>query len=45
MGEIKMAIGCLAKSAECDMRLSVKAYNALYQLAGLLFREGDIKRA
>lgn len=45
MGEINMAIGCLAKSAECDMRLSVKAYNALYQLAGLLFREGDIKRA
>ena len=34
-----------AISAECDIRLSVKAYNALYQLARILFKEGDIERA
>ena len=44
-GNIHMAMRYLAQSAECDMRLSVKAYNALYRLAGLLFKEGDIRRA
>ena len=39
------AIKYFATSAECDMRLAVKAYNALYELALLLFRTGDIKRA
>lgn len=44
-GDIPMAIRHLAKSAECDMRLSVKAYNSLYELAGILFKEGEIVRA
>lgn len=44
-GDNDNAIKYFAKSAECDMRLAVKAYNALYELALLLFRTGDIKRA
>ena len=44
-GDIEKAIQYFAISAECDMRMSVKAYNALYQLARILFREGDIERA
>ena len=35
----------LAKSAEYDMKLSVKAYRALYELARMLFQDGDIQRA
>ena len=44
-GETDKAIRYFAKSAECDMRLAAKAYNSLYELALLLFRNGDIKRA
>lgn len=44
-GNMEKAIKYFTISAECDMRMSVKAYNALYQLARILFREGDIKRA
>ena len=39
------AIRYFTASAECDIRLSAKAYNALYELALLLFRTGDIERA
>ncbi|MBP5521736.1 MAG: hypothetical protein J6X82_04885, partial [Bacteroidales bacterium] len=39
------AVSYFARSAECDMRLGVKAYNALYELARILFRSGDIERA
>lgn len=39
------AIKYYAISAECDMRLSVKAYNALFELARQLFKTGDIERA
>ena len=44
-GETERAVKYFAASAECDMRLSVKAYNALYELALILFRTGDIERA
>ncbi len=44
-GERKEAKNCLAKSAEYDMKLSVKAYRALYELARMLFQDGDIQRA
>ena len=44
-GETDQAVKYFAASAECDMRLSVKAYNALYELALILFRTGDIERA
>lgn len=35
----------LAASATYDLRVSAKAYNALYELALILFKQGDIKRA
>ena len=44
-GDTDNAIKYFATSAECDMRLGVKAYNALYELARILFRTGDIERA
>lgn len=44
-GDEQKAIDYFAQSAACDMRLSVKAYNALYELARILFRTGDIERA
>ncbi len=44
-GETDKAIIHFAKSAACDMRLAAKAYNSLYELALLLFRNGDIERA
>ena len=44
-GDTGLAIQYFANSAACDMRLSVKAYNALYELARILFRTGDIERA
>ena len=45
MGNTKQAATFFIQSAEFDMKLSAKAYNALYQLARILFREGDIERA
>ena len=45
MGNTKQAVTNFAKSAAYDMKLSAKAYNALYQLARILFREGDTERA
>ena len=45
MGKDKQAIIYFVKSAEYDMKVSAKAYNALYQLARILFREGEIERA
>ena len=44
-GETEDAIQFFAKSAECDMRLGAKAYNALYELSLILFRTGDIENA
>ena len=44
-GDTDRAIAYFATSAECDMRLGVKAYNALYELARILFRTGDIEQA
>ena len=44
-GDTGQAIKYFASSAECDMRLGVKAYNSLYELALILFRTGDIERA
>lgn len=44
-GDITNAKKYYAIAAECDMRLSAKTYNALYKLAQLLFKEGDIERA
>lgn len=44
-GDTDNAIRYYAQSVECDMRLAVKAYNALYELALVLFRTGDIERA
>lgn len=44
-GDEQKAIEYFALSAACDMRLSVKAYNSLYELARILFRTGDIERA
>ena len=43
--DLDNAIKHYAIAAECDMRLSAKNYNALYSLAKVLFREGDITRA
>lgn len=45
IGQKEKAMKHYALSAECDVRLSVKAYNALYQLARILFKEEDIMRA
>lgn len=39
------AMECFATSAIYDLRVSAKAYNALYELARILFRRGDIRRA
>ena len=44
-GDLENAKKHYAIAAECDMRLSAKTYNALYLLAQLLFKEGNIKRA
>ena len=44
-GDIENAMRHYAIAAECDMRLSAKTYNALYLLAQLLFKVGDIHRA
>lgn len=44
-GDMENAMKHYAIAAECDMRLSAKTYNALYMLAQLLFKEGDIDRA
>ena len=44
-GDLENAIKHYIIAAECDMRLSAKSYNALYSLAKILFREGDIVRA
>ena len=44
-GDIANAKKYYAIAAECDMRLSVKTYNALYMLAQLLFKEGEVERA
>ncbi|MBO4670511.1 MAG: hypothetical protein J5640_01520 [Bacteroidales bacterium] len=44
-GDEEMAVRHFARSATFDMRLSVKAYRSLYELARLLFRQGDIRRA
>ena len=44
-GNTRLAIVHLIQSAAYDMKLSAKAYNALYQLARILFREGEIERA
>lgn len=44
-GDIDKAIDCYAKSGEYDMRISVKAYSALYELAMLLFQEGNLHKA
>ena len=39
------AMECFATSATYDLQVSAKAYNALYELARILFRRGDIRRA
>lgn len=44
-GDRKEAIQYLARSAIYDMHLSVKAYRALYELARILFEQGEIQRA
>lgn len=44
-GDVDMAAGFFARSAIYDLRVSAKAYNSLYELARILFRKGDIKRA
>jgi tetratricopeptide (TPR) repeat protein len=43
--DLEKAIIHYATAAECDMRLSAKNYNALFALAKILFKEGDIVRA
>ena len=43
-GRDSEAIGLLAESAAYDLRTPVKEYKSLYELAGVLYREGDIKR-
>lgn len=43
--QFNTAISYFIKSAETDCRLSVRAYDALYNLSLLLFKKGDIKRA
>ena len=44
-GNTDKAIEYYAKSAVYDLKVSAKAYVALYELAKILFRRGDIKRA
>ncbi len=44
-GDLDKATECFATSATYDLRVSAKAYNALYELARILFRRGDIQRA
>lgn len=44
-GDIGKATEYFATSATYDLRVSAKAYNALYELARILFRRGDIRRA
>ena len=44
-GNVDKATECFATSATYDLKVSAKAYNALYELARILFRSGDIKRA
>lgn len=44
-GDEDKAVRHLATSAAYDMRLSVKAYRSLYELARQLFSQGDIRRA
>ena len=45
IGMTEKAIQHLTISATYDMRVSAKAYSSLYELARILFRIGDIKRA
>ncbi|MCR5018883.1 MAG: DUF6377 domain-containing protein [Bacteroidales bacterium] len=44
-GNVSKAMECFSTSATYDLRVSAKAYNALYELARILFRRGDIRRA
>lgn len=44
-GDVENAIDCYAKSSEYDIKISVKAYSALYELAVLLVQTGDLARA
>lgn len=44
-GRNSEAIGLLAESAANDLRTPVNEYKSLYELAELLYREGDINRA
>ena len=44
-GDMDAAARFFASSAIYDLRVSAKAYNSLYELARILFRKGDIKRA
>ena len=44
-GNVTKAMECFSTSATYDLRVSAKAYNALYELARILFRRGDIRRA
>ena len=44
-GNVSKAMECFSTSATYDLRVSAKAYNALYELARILFRRGDIQRA
>lgn len=44
-GNEEKAIECLAKSAEMDMKLSVKEYGSLYDLSKILIKKGDVQRA
>ena len=45
IGKNSEAIALLAESAAYDLRAPVNEYKSLYELAELLYREGDIKRA
>lgn len=44
-GDEEKAIECLVKSAETDMKLSVKEYGSLYDLSKILISKGDVQRA
>lgn len=44
-GNVSKAEECFSTSATYDLRVSAKAYNALYELARILFKKGDIRRA
>lgn len=44
-GNVSKAMECFSTSATYDLRVSAKAYNALYELARILFRRGEIRRA